>query len=207
MKHFTSKEMADMNDDKWLVVNGTNPTIHWDLKIDCLLDSGVVSHRVPAPAFWENITKYRLHNGPGYKDGIAIDEQAGCKITQRKEQGEWVDGSPPIGEVCEQEIIPGKWVPATVLFRNDLGCVIDTPYRAIDDNLRRTGSQSYYSCLVKLNFRPILTPKQRTIEAAAKVLQSEDADVTELVKDYQMFIGPATALYDAGLLMNGESND
>ncbi len=98
-----------------------------------------------------------------------LDEQKGCKITQRKDQGEWVDGSPPIGEVCEQEIIPGKWVPATVLFRNDLGCVIDTPYRTMDDNLRRTGSQSYYSCLVKLNFRPILTPKQRTIEAAYAV--------------------------------------
>lgn len=101
-----AKLEQDRLDPKWLVVNGVDPKIHWDLKIDCLMKSGVISNKQPAPAFWENIIKYRLHNGLGYKDGIAIDdrvdgvvwdtgplsthfkldEQAGCKITEIKEQ-------------------------------------------------------------------------------------------------------------------------
>jgi len=76
MISYTDARMEqERNDPKWLVVNGVDPSpnVHWDLKIDYLSSSGVVSNRVAVPAYWGHVIKYRLHNGPGYKDGIAID--------------------------------------------------------------------------------------------------------------------------------------
>ena len=81
MKQYTNKEMADMNDEKWLVVNGVEPKINMNLRVDIVLFS---DHGIPhlgseglgvCTLNWENIAKYRLHNSPGYKDGIAIEKK------------------------------------------------------------------------------------------------------------------------------------
>jgi len=177
MISFTDAQMEqERNDPKWLMVNGNDPEIRGSLFLDTMpnnrsLNSVMSSAVVADMVNWYHVRSYRLHNGPGYKDGIAIEP---CKITQMKEQkaGGWADGLPPVGEVCEQEIIPGKWVPATVLFRNDSGCIVDTPYRTMGDNLRRTGPQSYYSKLVDLHFRPTQTNKEKDLEAAEDVVKS-----------------------------------
>jgi len=99
-----------------------------------------------------------IRNPVTYKE--ALDEQAGCKITELKEQGEWVDGLPPVGEVCE--IAPIKsdiWTEHKVL-----------AYYGIHAWIVEAGCLDPGTCLVGgCKFRPILTPKQRTIEAAKLV--------------------------------------
>ena len=76
------------------------------------------------------------------------DEQSGCKITQRKEQGKWVDGLPPIGEVCEVSAgESGTWAEYKVL-----------AYYGIHAWIVEAGCLDPGTCLVGgCKFRPILT--------------------------------------------------
>jgi len=193
MKQYSDKEMADMNDDKWLVVNGVQPKIKDGLYIDfiSMADTLVEEHIVPT--VWNNITKYRLHNGPGYKDGITID-------TDEKKPTEWVDGLPPIGEFVDinrhdQELI----------VRKVLGYYGKFIWVSYKDDSRPPETLA----LGQLKFRPIITPKQITIEAAKKLSVKFIYDavnhgglgaVTQGEKLYDV-------LYDAGMLtLPGESS-
>ena len=56
---------------------------------------------------WTTVVKYRLHNSKGYKDGIAIEQKA----------DEWVEGLPPIGEVCQYSYCRGREYSGVCLIR------------------------------------------------------------------------------------------
>jgi len=255
MKQYSDKEMADMSDDKWLVVNGVEPKIKEGLYIDfiSMADTLVEEHIVPT--VWNNIAKYRLHNSEHYKDGIAIDTDEKKRVAEVMEkldykekylqanrearklayhmysehfladdigfelldtlsgvisqidnmtcgmvkQGvnslseptEWVDGVPPANSECEVEINKNGrgFTDCEVLFISKDWTVFNCKY----------GQLAYETS--KLEFRPILTPKQRTIEAAKELCAYKGS----WKSTYEYF---AETLYDAGMLtMNGESND
>ena len=86
MKHFTNKEMADMNDDKWMTA--TAALVHGDLIIDvrrhigCSAPDGDTAIRA-SRVNWHTISMYRLHNSDHYKDGIAIDNDT-LKADEKK---------------------------------------------------------------------------------------------------------------------------
>lgn len=77
MKSHTNEEMADMNDDKWLVCNGTHESINKKLILDVKWRNGAVfTKQSISGTDWERTVAYRLHNGDGFKDGIAIEQKA-----------------------------------------------------------------------------------------------------------------------------------
>ena len=126
----------------------------------------------------------------GYKDGIAIDN-ATIKLDEKK-PAEWVDGLPPIGTVCEAQVVPifvNMWQEATIA--------------AISGNFAwvkwADQEEPISTNLSNLHFRPILTPKQRTIEAAMKHNKSHHWTRREFIEE----------LYNVGFVSmpEGKSND
>ena len=197
MISYTDAQMEqERNDPKWLVVNGVKPAIIRGLMVDVTEHGGTITEGLEvSDTYWVRVHKYRLHNGPGYKNGIAIDEQAGCKITELKEQGEWVDGEfPPIRMVCLL-LTGGDPTKVRILGNINNG---DMWLDLLEDNELMTET-----CMTPDMFRPILTPKQRTIEAAKKLSVKCIYDavnhgglgaVTQSEKLYDV-------LYDAGFLV------
>jgi len=166
MISYTAAQLEqERNDPKWMVVNGVEPNIDGYLLIDTDPLEGWQGNYCTRANYivWEYVAKYRLHNGLGYIDGrpmtsadfraIPIDEQAG--ITQMKEQkaDEWVEGLPPIGEVCEVAFL-NTWLECKVMCMDGSAIVYSVP------------GAGYDSSTDPDKFRPILTPKQRTIDAA-----------------------------------------
>jgi len=164
MISYTDAQMEqERNDPKWLTVTGVEPNINKDLRIDLIrfdepynMGYGDSVGILPSMITWSTVDKYRLHNGPGYKDGIAIEQKA----------DEW-DGEalPPAGTVCE--ISPGKsdiWTEYKVI-----------AYYGIHAWIVEAGSLEPGTCLPgSCKFRPIQSHKDKVIEAAAKVIQDYD---------------------------------
>lgn len=126
---------------------------------------------------WNDCIAYRLHNGPGYRDGIAIEQKA----------DEWVDGQPPVGEVCE--ISPGKsglWTEYKVL-----------AYYGIHAWIVEAGSLDPGTCLVgSCKFRPIQSQRDKVIEAAIFKVRAHNWTYLEVIE----------SLYDAGMLSMPEGD-
>ena len=165
MKSYSAEEIAKMPDVLWLINSGCTPKIDGSLMVDTVDHYGVVA---PEPCIkiqagdvpWPAIHKYRLHNGPGYKDGIAIDyrvdDQAGCKITELKEQNAasgWVDGLPPIGEVCEVAFL-NTWLECKVMCRDGPAIVYSVP------------GVGYDSSADSDKFRPIKSKRDKVIDTS-----------------------------------------
>lgn len=128
-----------------------------------------------------------------YKLDAAQNIMSANQVAYEEQQlNEWVDGLPPIGSKIEYTpttnnigsmLVSGTWYEGTIIHYHD-GYVWTS-----DNGLRR---------IDLTEFRPILTPKQRTIEAAAKALS-----VCQWRSSHEM----VNALYDAGMLtLPGESS-
>ena len=221
MKQYSDKEMADMNDDKWLAVNQTDPKIDKDLIIDLMNIYGTITSCVPVPDYWMDERNYRLHNGEGYKDGIAIeqkaDEEGNAAIQTLARLGyTWLggefwkppvsisgnnapawdgEGHPPDGTICEMAI--ANHTAYRIVLVDYIG--IDICVFTIEESGKQ-GSCSINAAL----FRPIKSHKQKTLEAATRQITANpkctfetlDGDVQDVLSD----------LYDAGFITMPEGD-
>ena len=119
-------------------------------------------------------------------DGIAIDT---LKADEKK-PAEWVEGLPPIGEVCDINRHKQGWYKHRVLgYLDSYIWVVRMDIESHPGTVK----------ISQLEFRPILTPKQRTIEAA---MEATCACTSSVLTDI------LAQLYDLGhLTLPGESND
>ena len=200
MKQYTNKEMADMNDDtyihefqnegfNWFAVdkNGSgheyvtepgNNSLLWTYN-SCYSKCNKVDHKYTGD--WMKSLQER---------GIAIDNDT-LKADEKK-PAEWVDGLPPIGEVCEYKLYQ-DWCKCKIIGWDSDGFLVF-------EDMNEGNEISYEGTKDFTIFRPILTPKQRTIEAAVKTLGYDCK--TEECELY----GSLVEIYDKGMLtLPGES--
>lgn len=202
MKSYSDKEMADRNDPKWLMVNGVEPKIASALLVDVirlfcfpgLVDAEKLSvHEI----LWESVAKYRLHNGEGFRDGIAIDNDTLIsdekkRVAEFMGRGEWVDGLPPVGTVCEFKIAL-SWKKCRILGNVDNG---DMWIENLNDAELYTET-----CMSPEQFRPIKSQRDKVIEEAAQKI-----NYGGMTNDVDQAFKIAEKLYAAGLLSMPEGD-
>lgn len=155
--------------------------------------------RTSGNCFDDDITKWRPHLPSMQAE--TTEEKAEEEVKPIYTQAMCDAGEfPPVG--CYAEIAEstdyvnisyerGKRVKVYAHFTSDRGTELAA--FVSDDHL--CGGVAIGEC-----FKPIQTQQEKTIESAAKVLREYESGVTELVRGLDMFIGPATALFKAGLL-------
>ena len=227
---FTDAQMEqERNDPKWMTATAAHVHGDLIIDVvrhpGCSAPTGDIAIKA-SKINWHTVSMYRLHNSDHYKDGIAIDTgplSAHYKLDAEAEEGNaaietlsrlgykwnggqlwkppigpkpdyiaWKgEGNPPVKTVCE--IAPSGsdvWMEYEIL-----------GYYGIYAWVVKVGSQDPSSALVgSVDFRPILTPKQRTIEAA----MTRCSELTEERQDY-IRIAFEYAYDDGRLTLPGES--
>ncbi len=115
------------------------------------------------------------------------------------DKSEWKYGElPPVGETAQIELHPGKWVKADIIFKNNLGIVVNFPDGMIGETEK---TQGYYRNTVNTNWKPIQTERDKVIAKALTVSSLREAVTEEYSKK---FLGN---LYDAGMLIDPDKGE